>query len=67
MTRSKRSRRSKSDCDSSRPCIEAGLGGDQLREQLAELAKLDQAGVRIVMKIAFGKRSQPHELSVVSL
>ena len=45
--------------------VEAGLGGDELREQFAELAKLDQACVGIVMKIAFGKGSQPHELSVV--
>jgi len=31
------------------------LAGNELREQLAELAKLDQTGVRIIMEIAFGK------------
>ena len=63
--RSNRRRRSKSAWNSSPWLKQAGLGGDQLSEQLAELSQLDETGIGIVMKIALGKRAQPHELNVV--
>ena len=45
--------------------IKTRLCGDQLGKQFAELAKFDEACICVVMKIAFGERTQPHELMVV--
>jgi hypothetical protein len=45
--------------------IKTCLRRDELSEQFGELAKLDEACIRVVMEVSFGKRSQPHELSVV--
>lgn len=43
----------------------ARAGRNLLGEKLAELANLDQTGVRIVPKIPFGQCAQPHELRIV--
>ena len=45
--------------------IKTCLRRDELGEQFGELAKLDEACIRIVMEVSFGKRSQPHELNVM--
>jgi hypothetical protein len=45
--------------------IKTCLRRDELGQQFAELAKLDKARIWVVMEVSFGKRPQPHELSVV--
>ena len=44
---------------------EPGLCGDQLGKQLAKLPQFDEACIGVVVKIAFGERTQSHELHVV--
>jgi hypothetical protein len=44
---------------------QSSLRGDQLRKKFAELPKLDEARVRVIVKIAFRKRPQTHELDIV--
>ena len=45
--------------------IKTCLRRDELGEQFGELAKLDEACIRVVMEVSLGKRSQPHELNVM--
>jgi hypothetical protein len=45
--------------------IKTCLRRDELGEQFGELAKLDEARIRVVMEVSFGKRPQSHELNVM--
>ena len=45
--------------------IETGLCGDELRQNLPELSKLDQARVRIVAEVALRQCAQAHQLGVM--
>lgn len=45
--------------------VQADLRGHQLREELGELAQLQQRSVRVVRKVALRKHAQTHELFVV--
>jgi hypothetical protein len=43
----------------------AGFRGCQLREDFTELTELNQACIRVLFKIAFSQRTEPHELRIV--
>jgi hypothetical protein len=45
--------------------VDSVVGGNQLGEQLCELAQLEYGGCRVFTKIALGERSQLNELRVM--
>lgn len=44
---------------------ETGFRGGHLGQEFAELTQLDQAGIRIVLEVAFSQSAEAHELGVV--
>jgi hypothetical protein len=47
--------------------VQADLRGHQLREELGELAQLQERGVRVVGEVALREHAEAHELFVVLL
>ena len=47
--------------------IKTRLRGDELGQQFGELAKLNEACIRVVMEVSLGKRSQPATLVIVTV